>query len=146
MVAKDQTCRVPGRYIGENVAFLRDVIEYATSSNVLVAILSLDQEKAFDRVDWTLMHATLRKMGFRPSFVKWVNLLYMNVQSSVNVDGYLSPFFCCPVGLDRVVPCLLFCTSLSLKFWLLISIPTHVSLVFPFQGPLLFVSYFTVRR
>ena len=30
VVAEDQTCGVPGRYIGENVVFLRDVVSYAT--------------------------------------------------------------------------------------------------------------------
>ena len=34
VVAKDQTCGVPGRFIGENVAFLRDVVDYATLSGV----------------------------------------------------------------------------------------------------------------
>jgi len=50
-VDKDQTCGVPGRYIGENVALLRDVVHCSTACNFPVAILSLDQEKAFDRVD-----------------------------------------------------------------------------------------------
>lgn len=90
---KDQTCGVPGRFIGENVALLRDVIEYASSSETLIAILSLDQEKAFDRVDWAFMVSTLSAMGFGPSFISWVSLFYNHVQSSVNVNGYLSPFF-----------------------------------------------------
>ena len=51
VVAPDQTCGVPGRYIGENVAFLRDVVELANEYNLRVALLSLDQEKAFDYVD-----------------------------------------------------------------------------------------------
>ena len=51
VVEKDQTCGVPGRYIGENVSLLHDVVYYSTSFDVPVAILSLDQEKAFDRVD-----------------------------------------------------------------------------------------------
>ena len=51
VVDKDQTCGVPGRFIGENVALLRDVADYASASGAPVAILSLDQEKAFDRVD-----------------------------------------------------------------------------------------------
>ena len=93
IVAKDQTCGVPGRYIGENVAFLRDVVTYATTFDAPVVILSLDQEKAFDRVDWNFMHSTLRKMGFGTSFLKWVNLFYTSVQSSVNVNGYSSQFF-----------------------------------------------------
>ena len=34
VVDKDQTCGVSGRFIGENVALLRDVVYYATSFNV----------------------------------------------------------------------------------------------------------------
>ena len=52
VVARDQTCGVPHRFIGENVALLRDVVHYANEANLPLAILSLDQEKAFDRVDW----------------------------------------------------------------------------------------------
>ena len=94
VVNKDQTCGVPGRFI---VAFLRDVVDYATLCDVPVAILSLNQEKAFDRVEWPFLHKTLRAMGFGDSFVNWVNLFYCNIRSSVNVNGYLSqPFslFC----------------------------------------------------
>ena len=39
---KDQSCGFPGWFIGENVALLRDVGSYALSSDVPVAILSLD--------------------------------------------------------------------------------------------------------
>ena len=48
----DQTCSVPGRFIAENVAPLRDVVHYVNENNLPAAILALDQEKAFDRVDW----------------------------------------------------------------------------------------------
>ena len=51
VVDKDQSCGVPGRFIGENVAFLRDVVDFCSSSGTPAALLSLDQEKAFDRVD-----------------------------------------------------------------------------------------------
>ena len=59
LVNKDQTCGVPGRYIRENVALLRDVVHYATTTGVPVGILSLDQEKAFDRADWGFMRSSL---------------------------------------------------------------------------------------
>ena len=64
VVALDQTCGVPRRYIGENVTFLRDVVELANEYNLPVALLSLDQGKAFDCVDWPFLFATLAKMGF----------------------------------------------------------------------------------
>ena len=93
VVAPDQTCGVPGRFIGENVALLRDVVSFANETDLPVAILSLDQEKAFDRVDWPFLLATLR-MGFGPSFICWVNLLYSDISSSVIVNKYCSdPFF-----------------------------------------------------
>ena len=100
VVAKDQTCGVPDRYIWENVAFLWD-LSYATTFDSPVAILSRDQEKAFDRVDWGFMLSTLRTMGFRASFVNWVHLLYTNVQSAVNVNGYLSSFFSLSRGVHQ---------------------------------------------
>ena len=104
IVAKDQTCGVPGRFIGENVALLRDVADYASSSGASVAILSLDQEKAFDRVDWSFMRSTLCTMGFGPSFISWVDLFYHRVQSAVNVNGYLSSFFSLSRGVRQGCP------------------------------------------
>ena len=95
----DQSCGVPGRFIGDTVALLRDVVNYAASANVPVAILSLDQEKAFDRVDWGFLRSTLVHMGFGSSFVGWVDLFYSGVQSAVKVNGYLTHFF----GLSRGV-------------------------------------------
>ena len=53
VVDKDQSCCVPGRFSGENVAFLRDVVDFCSSSGAPDALHSLDQEKAFDRVHWT---------------------------------------------------------------------------------------------
>ena len=102
LVAEDQTCGVPGRFIGENVALLRDVVSFASSSRTPVAILSLDQEKAFDRVDWGYMRSTLVAMGFGPSFVAWVDLFYHRVQSCVNVNGYVSAFFNLSRGVRRL--------------------------------------------
>ena len=99
VVSPDQSCGVPGRYIGDSVAFLRDFVSFASSSGTPVAVLSLDQEKALDRVDWGFLRSTLVKMGFGPSFIVWVDLFYSGVQSAVMVNGYLSPFF----GLSRGV-------------------------------------------
>lgn len=65
-VAHDQTCEVPSRYTGENVALLRDVATYANELNLFVATLSLDQEKAIDRVDCSLPFAYPFVYGLQP--------------------------------------------------------------------------------
>ena len=104
VVARDQSCGVPGRFIGENVAFLRDVVHYCSYSGVPAAILSLDQKKAFDRVDWGFLRSTLEKMGFGPSFIRWVMLFYSGVQSAVNVNGHISSFFSLSRGVRQGCP------------------------------------------
>ena len=49
LIDKDQSCGVPGRFIGENVAFIRDAVDHCFLFDVPVALISLDQEKVFDR-------------------------------------------------------------------------------------------------
>lgn len=104
IVAKDQTCGVPGRFIGENVSIIRDVVSFASRTGVPLAILSLDQEKAFDHVDWGFMRATLGRMGFKYSFLRWVSLFYTQVQSAVIVNGHISPFFSLSRGVRQGCP------------------------------------------
>ena len=85
---------------------IRDVVNYATSANVPVAILSLDQEKAFDRVDWGILRSNLVHMGFGPSFGSWGDLFYSGVQSAVKVNGYLTHFFRLSRGVRQGCPLL----------------------------------------
>lgn len=93
IIAPDQTCGVRGRFIGENVALLRDIVHFTSETNTPAAILSLDQEKAFDRVDWPFLFKVLAHLGFGPSFISWVKLLYTGVRSAVLINGYTSEFF-----------------------------------------------------
>ena len=58
IVSDDQTCGVPGRTILNNVFILRDLVVICKQKNIPAAIISIDQMKAFDRVNWS----------FTPSF------------------------------------------------------------------------------
>ena len=104
VVDKDQTCGVPGWFIGENVAYLRDIVHYASLTGVPCAMLSLDQEKAFDRVDWGFMSDTLSTMGFGPSLIGWIDLFYRGSQSAVNVNGHVSYYFSLSRGVRQGCP------------------------------------------
>ena len=90
--------------LGALLAKKWDVVDYATLSDVPVAILSLDQEKAFDRFEWPFLRKTLRAMGFGDSFANWVNLFYCNVRYSVNVNEYLSQSFSLSRGVRQGCP------------------------------------------
>ena len=50
------------RGIGKSVAFICDSLYYCSLSRVPAALIFLDQEKGFDRVDWTFLSATFHSM------------------------------------------------------------------------------------
>ena len=104
IVNKDQTCGVPDRFIGENVAFLHNVADFSTSSGIPATLLSLDQEKGFDRDDWCFLHSTHYAMAFGQSFIGWVDLFYNNACSAVNVNGYVSSPFLLTQGVRQGCP------------------------------------------
>ena len=80
-------------------------MDYASLPGIECAILSLDQEKAFDRVDWGFLKATLVKMGFGPSFSGWIDLFYNGSQSAVMLMAISLLSFPCHVVSARVARC-----------------------------------------
>ena len=51
----DQTCAVPGRSILDNCYLLRNIINYAGHKKINTLLVSLDLEKAFDKVSHTYL-------------------------------------------------------------------------------------------
>ena len=90
LVDPDQNCSVPGRSITSNVTLLRDVLDYIERTNESGILVSLDQEKAFDRVNHSFLFRLLEHLGFGPSFVKWVHTLYTSANMRIILNGYLS--------------------------------------------------------
>ncbi|KAK3094930.1 hypothetical protein FSP39_007966 [Pinctada imbricata] len=93
LVHKDQTCAVRGRSIFDNLHMLRDIQNYCEQKDSPVAFICLDQEKAFDRVNYSFMFRTLSAFNFGPSLIKWVNILYHDIKSSVIVNSTISEPF-----------------------------------------------------
>lgn len=90
VVQPDQTCGVPGRSGGLNLALVRDILYWAEQRQLPLAILSLEQEKAFDRVNHAFLTGILVRMGFGPVFRSWVKLLYSRVSSRIGINGHYS--------------------------------------------------------
>ena len=99
IVSPDQTCSVPGRKITSNLHALRDILDYIDRTNETVILLSLDQEKAFDRVNRVFLLNLLKRFGFGPSFIRWVSTLYNGASMRIIVNGWLTD----PVPLARGV-------------------------------------------
>ncbi|KAG1928992.1 hypothetical protein F2P79_023214 [Pimephales promelas] len=90
VVHPDQTCGVPGRTSSLNLTLIRDAVGWAEQRNLPLAILSLDQEKAFDRVSLSFLFKVLERVGFGEGIRAWVRLLYEGAESRVRVNGFLT--------------------------------------------------------
>lgn len=90
IVDPDQTCSVPGRSISSNLILLRDALDYIDKTNEPGILISLDQEKAFDRVDRAFLMNLLKLFGFGPSFCNWISTLYNGAYMQILVNGWLS--------------------------------------------------------
>ena len=90
IVTPDQTCSVPGRSIVSNRVILRDMLDYIECTNEPGILISLDQEKAFDRVDRSFLMNLLQHLGFGPCFCKWISKLYRGANMQIMVNGWLS--------------------------------------------------------
>ena len=93
LIHPDQSCAVPGRSSEDNATLLRDISDYVQSNNLKCAFIAIDQEKAFDYVDWGFMHKVLARMNFGPIIRGIIKYLYTRVQSAILSNGTLSEFF-----------------------------------------------------
>lgn len=90
LVNPDQTCGVKGRSGSLNLLLIRDIISWVEERDLPLCILSLDQEKAFDRVNHEFLFKVLEKMNVGERFISWVKVLYNKVYSRVKINGFLS--------------------------------------------------------
>ena len=99
IVDPDQTCSVPGRSIHSNLVLLRDTLAFIDRTGETGILLSLDQEKAFDRVDRIFLLNLLEHFGFGPWFRACIATLYNGAFMRVLVNDFLSN----PILLERGV-------------------------------------------
>ena len=99
IVHSDQTCSVVGRLIFSNLHLIRNTLDMINKTDETGILVTLDQMKAFDRIDQDFLMRVLTKFGFGPSFCRWVSIFYSNVLSRIICNGKLST----PVFLERGV-------------------------------------------
>ena len=98
LIGPEQTFAVKGRSIQDNLHLIREVLE-VIEDDTEAALISLDQSKAFDRVDHRFLASVLETVGFKPEFRRWISLMYHNPQAVVQVNGRRLRVF----GIERSV-------------------------------------------
>ena len=104
IINPDQTGYVKGRYIGENVRLIMDIMSYTEENNIPGVALFIDFRKAFDTIEWDFLIDTLNKFNFGPDVINWVKIFYGNVTSCVLNNGHASEFFALERGVRHGCP------------------------------------------
>jgi len=93
IISEDQTGFILGRQLPSSVRRLLNVILTPSASPNPEMVISLDAEKAFDRVEWQYLFTILQKFGFGPKLISWIRLLYSAPLARVKTNSEISPPF-----------------------------------------------------
>lgn len=104
LIDSDQTGFVKGRYIGQNIRLLSDIMEYLNAKKTSGLLLFIDFEKAFDSLEWDLIAKALNVFNFGPNVKRWISIFYNGVQSAVINGGFLTNYFNISRGVRQGCP------------------------------------------
>ena len=104
IIHANQSGFVKGRYIGENIRLIQDIMEKLKNTKQSGLLLLLDFEKAFDSIEWPYMHKILEKFNFGPSYRNWIKICYTNISSTIINNGFTSGWFHISRGVRQGCP------------------------------------------
>ena len=81
IIRPQQTAAIRGRTAIENLQLHRDLTSYVNAKNIHAAMIGLNQEKAFDRVNWDFLFKTLRNFGYGPRIIQKIRAVYNNIEA-----------------------------------------------------------------
>ena len=87
ILGEEQTCGVLGRTIFENLYTIRDTINYTNDHDLPGYIVSVDFQKAFDKVDHSFLEKTLEAFGFGGRYISFVISSLQNCVARVANNG-----------------------------------------------------------
>lgn len=98
IINKNQTGFVKGRYIGETLRVISDVLDYCKMDNLQGILLAIDYKNAFDSLEHDFMFFALETFNFGHNFISWVRLLYGGALLTIKNNGFTSEWFPCSRG------------------------------------------------
>ena len=81
---------IKGRFIGENIRLINDIIYEWEVQNRDGLIILVDSSKAFDVISWDFIDTALEVFGFGEDTKQWVHTLHKGSVSYILQNGYKS--------------------------------------------------------
>ena len=104
LVHEDQAGFIPRRTIFGHIRLAQSILTYAETSETNGAIITLDQEKAYDRIYHNYLWKTLDSFHIPQPFISTVQSLYQHATTTVAINGVLSPPFQVQCGIQQGDP------------------------------------------
>ena len=103
IISLNQTGYVKGRYIGESIRIITDMLSFTKKENIPGIAIFLDFEKAFDSIEWCYLQQCLAVFNFGLQLRQWVTVLY-NLSSCVLNNGFGTKHFNLSRGVRQGCP------------------------------------------
>ena len=104
LICSDQSGFVKGRYIGQNIRLINDILEQTKLQNIPGILLQFDFQKAFDMIEWKFIQIAIAFFNFGESIQRWIQTFYSNIQSSVLNNGFSTNYFALSRGVRQGCP------------------------------------------
>ena len=104
LIDTDQSGFIKGRYIGQNIVNIIDILHFTEENDIPALLISIDYEKAFDKLEWQFIQKSLTYFNFPPVIKSWVNIFYTNISSCVSNNGWHSNYFPITRGVRQGCP------------------------------------------
>lgn len=93
LIHSDQTGFVQGRLLSDNIRRYFDILFHTKDCTTPMVAISIDAEKAFDRLEWEYLIAILSRYNFGPIFISWIRIIYSLPMAIIKTNNqHSSPF------------------------------------------------------
>ena len=104
VINANQTSYIKGRFIGENVRLIHEIMYHTKLTDKLGIEIFLDFRKAFDTIEWCYLKKALQMFSFGQDIQKWFDIIYNDASSCVLHNGHASEFFLVEKGVRQGCP------------------------------------------
>lgn len=93
LIHRNQTGFIKGRYIGDSIRVIQDIMAYTLDKKLSGLLLFIDFEKAFDSIEWKFIWKALKRYNIGDYLINLIQILYTNPESCVMNNGFSSRYF-----------------------------------------------------